>query len=146
MEPRAKCLRANIAALVVKNGRILFKHTNDWHRQYPCSKIGCIRDIKHIKSGERREICYGMCAEQWIIAKACKKGVSLRGATLYCTKHPCRICSSLIAESGIKRVVYQEGYPEVLPHFDILRDSGVKVEKGPNTNLKSYRRLKSDTI
>lgn len=146
MEPKAKCLRANIAALAVKNGKILFKHTNGWHYQYPCSKIECIRNKWSIKSGERREICYGMCAEQWIIAKAVKKGISLKGATLYCTKHPCRICSSLIAESGIKRVVYQEGYPEVLPKFDILKDSGVRVEHGPNTNLKNKRRLKSDTI
>jgi len=145
-EPKALCLRANIAAIAVKNGKILFKHTNDWHCQYPCSKIGCIRNIKHIKSGEKREICYGMCAEQWIIAKAVKKGVSLRGATFYCTKHPCRICSSLIAESGIARVVYQERYPETLPHFNILRDSGVKVEQGPNTNSKNPHRLKSHTI
>lgn len=146
MEPAAKCLRANIAAVVVKNGCVLFKHTNDWHNKYPCDKIGCIRNRKRIKSGEKREICYGMCAEQWIISQAVKKGISLKGATLYCTKHPCRICSSLIAESGIKRVVYQEGYPEVLPRFDILRDSNVKVEKGPQTNFKSPQRLKSDAI
>lgn len=146
MEPGALCLRANIAALIVKNGKVLFKHTNNWHCQYPCNKIGCIRNRRHIKSGEKREICYGMCAEQWIIAEAVKKGVSLRGATLYCTKHPCRICSSLIAESGIKRVVYQEGYPEVLPHFDILRDSKVKVERGPNTTFKSKKIAASHTI
>lgn len=146
LEPSAKCLRANIAAVVVKNGKILFKHTNDWHKKYPCDKIGCIRNRLHIPSGKKREICYGMCAEQWIIAEACKRGISLKGATLYCTKHPCRICSSLIAVIGIKRVVYQEGYPEVLPKFDILKTSGVKVEKGPNTVFKSKKIVKSHTI
>ncbi|MFA6549917.1 MAG: deaminase [Candidatus Gracilibacteria bacterium] len=136
LEPQALCLRAHIAALVVKNNKILLKHTNDWHCQYPCTELGCIRNKMNIKSGERREICYGICAEQWIIAKAALKGISLKGATLYCTKHPCRICSSLIAESGIKRVVYQEGYPEVLDHFNILHDSNVKIEQGPNTKFK----------
>lgn len=132
MEPKARCLRANIAAAIVKDGEILVKHTNDWHPEYDCTRIGCIRDKMKVKSGQRREICYGICAEQWCIANAAKQGVSLKGATIYCTKHPCRVCSSLIAEAGIERVVFQEGYPEVLPNFDILKDRGITVEKGPN--------------
>jgi dCMP deaminase len=132
MEPKAHCLRANIAAAIVKNGKILVKHTNDWHPEYDCRKIGCIRDIKKVKSGTRREVCYGICAEQWCLAIAAKKGINVEGATIYCTKHPCRVCSSLIAEAGIKRVVFQEGYPEVLPKFDILKDRGIIVEQGPN--------------
>jgi len=85
-----------------------------------------------LKSGTRREICYGLCAEQWCIALASKLNINLKGATIYTTKHPCRVCSSLIAESGIKRVVFQEGYPEVIPHFNILKDKKIKVEQGPN--------------
>lgn len=132
MEPKANCLRAKIAACLVKNGKVIVKHCNDWHPEYECKKIGCIRNIMKIKSGERREICYGMCAEQWCFAIAAKKQISLKGATIYCTKHPCRVCSSLIAEAGIKRVVFQEGYPEVLPRFDILKAKGITVEQGPN--------------
>jgi len=132
MEPKAHCLRANIAACIVKNGKVIVKHCNDWHPEYDCRKIGCIRNIMKIKSGTRREICYGICAEQWCFSLAAKKKISLNGATIYITKHPCRVCSSLIAESGIKRVVYQEGYPDILPHFNILKDKGIKVEQGPN--------------
>jgi dCMP deaminase len=132
MEPKAHCLRANIAAGIVKNGKMVIKHTNDWHPEYNCEKIGCIRDEMKIKSGQRREICYGICAEQWCLSLAAKKGIPVNGATMYCTKYPCRVCSSLIAESGIKRVVFQEGYPEVIKNFDILKDRGVKVEQGPN--------------
>lgn len=146
MEPKAKCIRANIAAIIVKNGKILAKHTNDWHKETDCGKIGCIRNIRKIESGTRREICYGMCAEQWCIAIAAKKGIPVKGSTIYVTKHPCRVCESLIAESGIKRVVFQEGYPDPLPKFDILKARGIKVEKGPNTNKKSKKRLESDSI
>ena len=136
LEAKAHCLRAQIACMVVKNGKILVQYTNDWMKGYACSKIGCVRDMYEVPSGSRREVCYGICAEQWVIALAARDGISLKGATLYCTKHPCRICSSMIAVTGIKRVVYQEGYPEVLPNFDILKTSGIIVEQGPNTEFK----------
>lgn len=132
MEPQAHCLRAKIAAAIARDGEILALHSNDWHPETPCTEIGCIRNIKNIKSGTQREICYGICAEQWCLAICAKKGIAVEGATIYCTKYPCRVCSSLIAESGIKRVVYQEGYPDVLPNWDILESKGVIVEQGPN--------------
>jgi len=133
-EPEANCLRAKIAAAIVKDGEILVMHCNDWHPETPCTEIGCIRNIRNIKSGHEREVCYGICAEQWCLALCAKKGFSVDGATIYCTKHPCRVCSSLIAESGIKRVVFQEGYPEILPNWNILKSRGVIVEQGPNIN------------
>lgn len=139
MEPKAKCLRANIAAMFVKNGKILVKATNDWHKEANCKKIGCIRNIRHIKHGERREICYGMCAEQWCLSLAAKKGIKTLGATCYVTKHPCRICESLLTEAGIKRVVYQEGYPDVLPKFNLFKSRKIKVKQGPNTKHKSTK-------
>lgn len=132
IEPNANCIRAKIACAIVIDGKILVKHTNDWHPEYECTKIGCIRNEMKVKSGHRREICYGMCAEQWCLALAARNGINIEGATLYCTKHPCRICSSMIAEAGIKRVVYQEGYPEVIPRFDILKSKSIVVEQGPN--------------
>ncbi|MFA4891409.1 MAG: deaminase [Candidatus Gracilibacteria bacterium] len=146
MEPKALCLRANIAAMFVKNGKILVKHTNDWHKEANCKRIGCIRNIRHVKSGTRREICYGMCAEQWCLALAARKGLKIAGATCYITKHPCRLCESLLAEAGIKRVVYQEGYPDVLPKFNLFKTRKIKVEKGPDTNFKSKKIPKGHTI
>jgi dCMP deaminase len=146
MEPKAKCLRANIACIIVKKGKILVKGTNDWHKEINCIKKGCIRNIRHIESGTHREICYGMCAEQWALAKAAKDGISVRGATCYVTKHPCRVCESLLTESGIKRVVYQEGYPDILPHFHLFKRRGVKVEKACKTQKTNPKRLKTHSI
>jgi len=146
IEPATLCLRAQIACVIVKDGKILVKHTNDWLSGYACSKIGCVRDMYQVPSGTRREICYGICAEQWCVSLAAKQGISLEGATLYCTKHPCRVCASLVAVAGIKRVVYQEGYPEVLENFDVLGTYGIIVEQGPNTEFKSKQISKSHTI
>ncbi len=146
LEPKTHCLRAQIACLIEKNGKILVKHTNDWLPGYNCSKTGCVRDIFQVPSGTKREICYGICAEQWAITLAAKDGISIKGATLYCTKHPCRICASMIAVAGIKRVVYQEGYPDVLQNYDPLKKNGIIVEQGPNTNYKNPKLSKSVSI
>jgi dCMP deaminase len=146
MEPKALCIRANIAAMLVKDGKILVKGTNDWHKEANCKRIGCIRNIRKVKSGTHREVCYGLCAEQWCLATAARKGISVKGSTCYVTKHPCRVCESLLTEAGINRVVYQEGYPDILPKFDLFKARKVKVEQGPNTDYKSKKIPKSYTI
>ena len=146
IEPKARCLRANVACALVKNGKIISDGTNDWHKEANCKKIGCIREIRKVESGTRREVCYGMCAEQWALAKAAKKGAKVDGATVYVTKHPCRVCESLLTEAGIKRVVYQEGYPDILPKFNLFQQRGIIVEKGPNTPKKSNKIIKSLSI
>jgi dCMP deaminase len=146
LEPNTHCLRAQIACMIVIGEKVLVQHTNDWLDKYNCTKIGCIRDMMQVPSGHRREICYGICAEQWCVAEAARKGISLEGSTLYCTKHPCRICASLIAVAGIKRVVYQEGYPEVLPNFDILKSRNIEVVPAPETEFKSKKISKNHTV
>lgn len=135
---KSTCLRAKIGALAVKNGRVLAKGDNSPHACYDCSVIGCIRDIQQIPSGTRREICYGICAEQRLLVNAVKKGIKLKGATLYVTSHPCRVCEGLIAESGIKKVVYIKGFPDVIPVYDTLKDFGVEVVRIPEEDDKPH--------
>ena len=67
-----------------------------------------------IPSGERHELCRGLHAEQNAIIQAAYHGVGIQGATLYCTNHPCIICSKMIINAGIKRIVYEEGYADTL--------------------------------
>lgn len=123
----SRCIRANIAAIVAKNNKILVEYCNHPMSLYDCTKIGCIRNICNLKSGERREICYGLCAEQYSIALAAEKGISLKGATIYVGKHPCRICECMICVSGIQKVVFCGGYPDVLPNFNPFEDYGIEV-------------------
>jgi deoxycytidylate deaminase len=51
-------------------------------------------------------------AEMSAITDAARRGLSVQGATLYCTTFPCHICARRIISSGIKRVVYIEPYPK----------------------------------
>ena len=80
-----------------------------------------------IPSGQRHELCYAVHAEQNAIIQAAKLGVSIEGATLYCTHQPCILCAKMIVNSGITRVVYGEGYPDEIS-LQIFSDAGVRVE------------------
>ena len=91
-------------------------------------KQACIRMKMGIDSGTHHELCYAIHAEQNAIIQAAKLGVSIEGATLYCTHQPCVICAKMIVNSGISRVVYGEGYPDefAMQMFDM---AGVKIER-----------------
>ena len=69
-----------------------------------------------------------MHAEQNAIAQAAKLGISVEGATLYCTHQPCVICCKMIINSGIKRVVYDQPYPDEFS-MQLFEESGVLVER-----------------
>lgn len=136
--PKSTCLRAKIAAIAVRDGKVLETGDNSFHKCYDCNVIGCIRDIQQIPSGTRREICYGICAEQRLFTRAVQKGIKLAGATLYVISHPCRVCEGLIAESGINRVVYIKGFPDVIPIYDTLKDFGLEVIQAPEHDDKPH--------
>ena len=82
----------------------------------------------NIASGTRAELCYAIHAEQNAIIQAAKLGVSIDGATLYCTHQPCSVCAKMIINAGIHRVVYQEGYPDEFS-LTIFKEAGVCLEQ-----------------
>ena len=123
----SRCIKAQVGCIVVKNGKILVQDLNNPDLDYDCNKIGCIRRIRHISSGTQREICYGLCAEQNAFAQAARKGIKLKGATIYVTSHPCRICESMIADIQLKKVIYIRPYTDVLPKYNVLRKAGIPV-------------------
>lgn len=71
---------------------------------------------------------YTLHAESNAITKLATSTHSSIGATLYITCCPCRDCSKLIFQSGIKRVVYDEDY-KTTDGIDFLRKSGILVQK-----------------
>lgn len=94
-----------------------------------CRERGeCMRDRLGIQSGTRAELCYAIHAEQNAIIQAAKLGVSIDGATLYCTHQPCSVCAKMIINAGIRRVVYQEGYPDSFS-LDIFEEAKVQLER-----------------
>ena len=89
-----------------------------------CLDIGCLREKNRVPSGERHELCRGLHAEQNVIVQAAKHGININGSTLFCTTAPCIICAKMIINSGIKEVIYLDGYPDILSK-EILDESGI---------------------
>ena len=67
-------------------------------------------------------------AEANAILKVAGSTQSCRDATLYITMSPCKDCSKLIHQSGIKRVVYIEGYKDD-SGLQFLEKAGVVIEQ-----------------
>jgi dCMP deaminase len=124
---RSTCLRRNVGAILVKDKRILTTGYNGAPRGMEhCLDIGCLREKLGIKPGERHELCRGVHAEQNAIIQAAIFGISVEGATLYVTAHPCIICTKMLINAGIKRIVYADGYPDELS-VQFLREAGIEV-------------------
>lgn len=124
---RSTCLRRQVGAVVVKDKNILATGYNGTPSGIThCSEVGCLRQKLNVPSGERHELCRGLHAEQNAIIQAAKHGVNIADATLYCTNSPCVICSKMIINSGVKRIVYLEGYPDDLS-LEMLKESGIEL-------------------
>jgi dCMP deaminase len=110
---RSTCLRIHVGAVIVKNGRILSTGYNGAPYGFEhCLDIGCIREKENVAHGTRHELCRAVHAEQNAIIQAALHGVSIEGSTVYCTHQPCILCTKMIINGKIKRVVYQNGYPD----------------------------------
>jgi dCMP deaminase len=125
---RATCLRNHVGAVIVRDKRILSTGYNGAPSGIEhCLDIGCIRDLEKIPSGTRHEKCRGVHAEQNAIIQAAIHGVSISGATIYSTHQPCILCTKMIINSNIKRVVYATPYPD-LDSLKFFKDAGIEVD------------------
>jgi len=110
---RSTCLRNKVGALVVRDKRILSTGYNGAPRGLEhCLEVGCLRNERNIESGTRHEICRAVHAEQNAIIQCALHGVSTEEATLYCTHQPCILCTKMMINAGIRRVVFREDYPD----------------------------------
>lgn len=126
---RSTCLRRKVGAIIVKDRRILATGYNGAPRGLRhCDSVGCIRETLGVPSGERHELCRGLHAEQNAIIQAALYGVSINGATMYITNHPCSVCTKMIINAGIVEVVYEAGYPDDLSR-ELLSESGIVVRE-----------------
>lgn len=67
-------------------------------------------------------------AELNAILHAVRQGVSVKDSTIYITLSPCSACSAMVAQAGIKRVVYKEEYRDSFG-VNLLKEHGIIVEQ-----------------
>lgn len=128
----SSCYQENrqVGAVIVRDKRIITTGYNGAPSGVKsCKEKGeCLRKKLNIASGTRLESCYAVHAEQNAIAQAAKLGESVDGATIYVTHQPCTICTKMIINSGIKKVIYRNGYPDEFSKV-LLDEAGVTLIK-----------------
>jgi dCMP deaminase len=110
------CTRKQVGALIVKNGMIISDGYNGTPSGFP----------NPCEDDEGDTHWYVLHAEANAITKVARSNNSAVNATLYITLSPCRECSKLILQAGIKRVVYTRGYKDN-SGIDFLKSAGIEV-------------------
>ena len=124
---RSTCLRRAVGAIIVKDKRILSTGYNGAPTGVRhCAEVGCLREKLGIQSGKMHELCRGIHAEQNAIIQAAYHGVSLKGASVFCTNLPCSICAKMIINAGIQKIYYRQGYADQLSQ-DMLQEANVEL-------------------
>ncbi|MBU3658901.1 MAG: dCMP deaminase family protein [Flavobacteriales bacterium] len=115
------CNRKQVGAIIVKDAIII----SDGYNGTPAGFDNCCENEK----GETH--WYVLHAEANAILKVAKSTNNCKDATLYLTHSPCKDCSKLVLQSGIKRLVYQEAYKDT-SGIDFLKSAGLEVEQIQN--------------
>lgn len=112
------CKRKQVGALIVKDRMII----SDGYNGTPTGFDNCCED----ENGNTH--WYVLHAEANAILKVAKSNHNADGATLYITLSPCKECSKLIVQAGIKRVVFYNEYKDQ-SGVNFLAESGILVEQ-----------------
>lgn len=95
---RSTCLRGQVGAVMVKDGRILSTGYNGAPRGFPhCTTVTC-----NVRTGRCRATVH---AEMNAIINAAIYGVVLKGAVLLCTHWTCPACARALINLGISRLI-----------------------------------------
>ena len=134
---RSNCSRRDVAALIVKDRRIISTGYNGTPSGIKnCFEGGCPRCASNTPSGERLGECICAHAEENAIIQAACYGMALRGATLYCTDSPCLLCAKMIVTAGIKEVVFESPYRFSAQAVRLLKTAGIRCRRFKRTNLQ----------
>lgn len=112
------CQRKQVGAIIVRDRMII----SDGYNGTPSGFENCCEDKEGLTHW------YVLHAEANAISKVARSTQSCENATLYITLSPCKECSKLIHQSGIKRVVYQNGYRDT-SGVDFLIKAGIEVSQ-----------------
>lgn len=114
------CKRKQVGALIVKDRMII----SDGYNGTPSGFENCCED----ESGNTQ--WYVLHAEANAILKLARSTQSAKDATLYLTLSPCKECSKLILQAGIKKIVYIDDYSDN-DGIDFLRNHGIETLQIP---------------
>ena len=110
------CTRKQVGAIIVKDNIIIA----DGFNGTPSGFENCC------ETDQGDTHWYVLHAEANAILKLARSNNRGTNSTLYITLSPCRDCSKLVLQAGIKRVVYMNGYKDTTG-IDFLTKAGIDV-------------------
>lgn len=111
------CKRKQVGALIVRDRMIISDGFNGTPSGYD----------NECETPDNETKWHVLHAEANAILKVARSTQSCDDATLYVTLSPCKECSKLIHQSGIKRVVFGKRYSDT-EGIDFLKEAGVEVD------------------
>jgi dCMP deaminase len=127
---RSNCIKRKVAAIVIKDKRIISTGYNGTPRGTKnCNEGGCARCNSYATGGTKLDECTCSHGEENAIVQASYHGISLKEGTLYTTFSPCLTCSKMIINAGIKEVVYNVDYPLADTAKSLLKEAGIKLRQ-----------------
>ncbi len=109
--------KLQVGCVITKNNRILASGYNGF--------IAGVEDRVIVKDDHEIFIhseCNAVC-------DSAKRGISIKGGTIYITHYPCLNCTTMIIASGIKHVIYCNDYKNDEIAKNMMEIAGIKVEK-----------------
>ena len=134
VKKRADCKKRKVGAILVKDRQIISTGYNGTPRGLKnCTEGGCERCSSNLPSGKDLDKCSCSHAEENAIVQAALHGIHTKNATMYTTLTSCTICSKMMINAGIKRIVAESKYSDNLG-TKLLKDAKIvmdilKVEK-----------------
>ena len=119
------CKRKQVGAIIVKDRMII----SDGYNGTPSGFENCCEDEENLTQW------FVLHAEANAILKLAGSAQSARDATLYLTLSPCKECSKLILQAGIKKLVYIDHYSDS-DGIEFLKNHGIKILRIPDYELK----------
>jgi len=124
---RSTCLRRKVGCVLVKEGHIIATGFNGAPAGIShCKK--CLREKMHVNSGERHELCISTHAEMNAIIQCALYQNSPEDSVLYTTNSPCSMCTKILLNAKIFKVIYKEKYADDLA-FKLAKEANLIMKK-----------------
>ncbi|RME53924.1 hypothetical protein D6783_00480 [Candidatus Woesearchaeota archaeon] len=127
---RATCDRGRSGCVITRDKRLLTTGYVGAPVGLPhCDEVGHLFKTVYDQKGNKKQHCIRTThAEQNALIQAARHGISVEGATIYCTMTPCLDCTKMIINAGIKRVVAEKRYHADQQSLSFFKEAGIVVD------------------
>ena len=121
MSKLSKGVRSKVGAIAVTKNGVIITGVNGLPKVFG----NVLEDTANGELVTKPDVIH---AENNILVKAAREGVSMIDSVVYITSSPCRHCSSMLIACGVKRVVYLDEYRDIKGVHNLIY-AGIKIKK-----------------